>query len=90
VRLWLGSIVASAVVAIWMIEFSISVVGVWRALMVNFVLFSAAIVLMLLIARRRSNIARWLLAVPFNLLILISTSRCNATGWGSSRCCDSA
>ena len=70
VRLWLGALAASAVIAIWMIDFSISMVGLARALLANFVLFGAAIVLLLAIVRRRSNIARWLLAGPFNLLIL--------------------
>jgi hypothetical protein len=68
---WLAALAASAVIAVWMIDYSIAIVGVWRTVGVNFVLFGIAIVLLLLIARRRSNIARWLLAVPFNLLILV-------------------
>jgi hypothetical protein len=68
---WLAALAASAVVAISMLDYSISIVGIWRSVVVNFVLFGIAIVLLLLIARRRSNIARWLLAVPFNLLILM-------------------
>jgi hypothetical protein len=71
VRLWLAALAASAVIAIWMIDYSISMVGLKRALLVNFVLFAIAIGLMMWILRRRSNIARWLLAVPFNLLILM-------------------
>jgi hypothetical protein len=70
VRLWLAALAASAVIAIWMVDYSIAAVGMGRTLLANFVLFGAAIVLLLAIARRRSNIARWLLAVPFNLLIL--------------------
>jgi hypothetical protein len=70
VWLWLAALAASAVIAIWMVDYSIAVVGMWRALLANFVLFGAAILLLLAIARRRSNVARWLLAVPFNLLIL--------------------
>ena len=68
---WLAALAASAVIAISMIDYSIAIVGVRRAIVVNFVLFGIAIVLLLLIVRRRSNIARWLLAVPFNLLILV-------------------
>ena len=68
---WLAALAASAVIAIWMIDYSIAIVGVWRAVAVNFVLFGLAIVLLILIARWHSNIARWLLAVPFNLLILM-------------------
>jgi hypothetical protein len=70
VRLWLAALAASAVIAIWMINYSIANIGLWRALLANFVMFGVAIVLQLAIARRRSNIARWLLAVPFNLLVL--------------------
>jgi hypothetical protein len=70
-RLWLAAIAASAVIAIWMIDYSIMMVGLKRALLVNFALFGIGIGLMLWILRRRSNIARWLLAVPFNLLILM-------------------
>ena len=71
VRFWLAALAASAVIAISMIDYSIAAVGVWRSVAVNFALFGIAIVLLLLIARRRSNVARWLLAVPFNLLILV-------------------
>ncbi len=71
VQLWLGAMAASAVVAIAMLDYSISIVGIGRALIVNFVLFGTAIVLLLAIARWRSTIACWLLAVPFNLLILL-------------------
>jgi hypothetical protein len=71
VRLWLAGLAVSAVIAIWMIDYSISVVGLWRALLVNFVLFGAAIVLLVAVARWRSNVARWLLTVPFNLVILL-------------------
>lgn len=70
VRLWLAALAASAVIAIWMIDYSIAVVGLWRTLLANFALFGMAIVLLLAIARRRSNVARWLLALPFDLLIL--------------------
>jgi hypothetical protein len=70
VRLWQAGLAVSAVIAIWMIDYSIAVVGTGRAIAANFVLFGVSIALLLLIARRRSNIARWLLAVPFNLFIL--------------------
>ena len=70
VQLWLGAMAASAIIAIAMLDYSVAAVGIWRAVIVNFVLFGAAVVLLLAIARGRSSIARWLLAVPFNLLIL--------------------
>ena len=71
VQLWLGAMAASAIIAIAMLDYSVAVVGIWRAVIVNFVLFGAAVVLLLAIARGRSSIARWLLAVPFNGLILL-------------------
>lgn len=71
VELWLGAMAASVVIAIMMLDYSIAVVGIWRAVIVNFVLFGVAIVLLLAIARWRSTVACWLLAVPFNLLILL-------------------
>lgn len=71
VQLWLAALAVSAVIAIMMLDYSVAVVGIWRAVIVNFVLFGGAIVLLLAIARGRSNLARWLLAVPFNLLILL-------------------
>jgi hypothetical protein len=95
VLLWLAALVASAVIAIWMIDYSIAVVGLGRALLANFVLFAAAVVLMLAIARRRSAVARWLLAVPFNLLTLFYDlshldERSPAARWYSWWCCGSA
>ncbi len=71
VQLWLGAMAASVVIAIAMLDYSIAVVGIWRAVIVNFALFGAAIVLLLAVARWRSTVACWLLAVPFNLLILL-------------------
>ena len=70
VQLWLGAMAASAIIAIAMLDYSVAAVGIWRAVIVNFVLFGVAVVLLLAIARGRSSIARWLLAAPFNLLIL--------------------
>jgi hypothetical protein len=55
VRLWLAALAASAVIAVWMIDYSIAVVGMWRTLLANVVLFGAAIALLLAIARRRAR-----------------------------------
>lgn len=67
---WLGALVVSIAIAVLMFDYSTSMVGARLALAVNAVLFLAAVVLMFSISRRRSNVARWLLAGPFNLLIL--------------------
>lgn len=47
-----------------------NLVGVVAASLINVLLFSIAAELMFLISRRHSNVARWLLVIPFNLLIL--------------------
>jgi len=67
---WLGGLAISVPIAVLMFDYSASIVGAPRALIINIVLFAIATVLMFRISRHRSNLARWLLAVPFNLLIL--------------------
>lgn len=67
---WLLAIAVSLLIAVLMFDYSVSMVGVELTLAINAVLFAVAVLLMLLVSRRRSNVARWLLAVPFNLLIL--------------------
>lgn len=70
-RLWLLAMVVSAVIAIMMFDYSTMIVGVFLATAINIVLFAMATVLMVRISRRQGNIARWLLAIPFNILILV-------------------
>lgn len=67
---WLGALAVSIAIAVLMFDYSASMIGVKPALAINAVLFVAAVALMFAISRRRSNVARWLLAIPFNLLIL--------------------
>ncbi len=69
-RQWLGAIGASVVIGIWMFEYSVMVVGPYLAALGNIALFGTAYLLMLYCSRRRSNVARWLIAIPFNLLVL--------------------
>ena len=66
-RLWILAIIASAVIALGMYDYSAMIVGHLRAVLVNVVLFGVGVVLMGLASRRRSGVARWL---------LISRSRC--------------
>ena len=67
---WLGGLAVSVLIAVLMFDYSASVVGVELTLAINAFLFATAVLLMFLVSRRRSNVSRWLLAVPFNLLIL--------------------
>lgn len=67
---WLGGLAVSVAIAVLMFDYSTAMVGAPRALIINVVLFAIAALLMFRISRRRSNVARWILAVPFNLLIL--------------------
>lgn len=68
-RLWILAMVASAVIAVGMYDYSAMMVGHLRTILVNVVLFSVGTVLMGLVSRRQSGIARWLL-IPFTVLIL--------------------
>lgn len=70
-RLWLAAIAVSVVISIWMFDLSVQIYGAYVAAVVNILHFGAAYVLMIFCSRRRSNVARWLLAVPFNLLIVV-------------------
>lgn len=66
---WLGALAVSIAIAVLMFDYSDSMVGAKLALAVNAVLFAIGVLLMVLIGRRRNNVARWLLAAPFNFLI---------------------
>jgi hypothetical protein len=68
-RLWVLGIAASVVIALGMFDYTVMVVGLLRAALINVVLFAISIGLMAFASRRRSNVARWLL-IPFALLIL--------------------
>ena len=67
---WLLAMSVSVLIAALMFDYSWSIVGVIPAMAINAVLFAISLVLMRLIRRNRSNVARWLMAIPFNLLIL--------------------
>ncbi|MDP2373634.1 hypothetical protein [Reyranella sp.] len=68
-QLWGLGLVVSVVIALGMYDYSAMIVGHFRAVLINVVLFAIAIGLMGFASRRRSNVARWLL-IPFALLIL--------------------
>lgn len=68
-RRWIMGLAVSVVISVLMFDYSSWAVGVNYALLLNGILFAIAVGLMFMVSRRRSNVARWLLAVPFNLLI---------------------
>ncbi len=68
-RVWLAALAVSALIAIGMYDYTVILIGPYHAAIANVLLFAIAILLMLYTSRRRSNIARWLLAIPFTLLI---------------------
>jgi len=69
-RYWLAGLAVSVVIAVLMFDYSSAMVGAQVAALINLLLFSMAILLMCFTSRRRSNVARWPLVLPFNLLIL--------------------
>lgn len=69
-RLWLTSLFLSATVTIMLYDSTVLAVGGWSAAINNIILFGGSALLMVFTSRRKSNVARWLLAVPFNLFML--------------------
>lgn len=68
--LWIFAINVGGVLAFLTLEHSDKVLDMWREVLANFVVFGLAVVLWLAIVQWRSNVARWLLVVPFNLFAL--------------------
>ena len=67
---WLIAIAVSVLVAVLMFDYSTEMVGAPRALLLNVFFLVTAGLLMYFTSRRRSTLARWLLAGPFNLLVV--------------------
>jgi hypothetical protein len=68
--LWLGTLVLTALITIMMFEWSRSIVGPYGAGLLTSARFGVSFLLMLLCSRRRSNFARWVIAIPFVLTII--------------------
>lgn len=61
-RVWLLTLMLSAVIAILMFDYSVTVVGPYPAALINVSLFAFTVTLMVGVTRR-SNLARWLLVI---------------------------
>jgi hypothetical protein len=69
-QLWLSTLALTAIITIMMFDWSMSRVGPYGAALLTSMRFGGSFLLMLLCSRRRSNVMRWVLAIPFNLTIL--------------------
>ena len=69
-RVWLGTLVLSVMITIMMFEWSMGRVGPLGAAFLTATRFGGSFFIMFWCTRRRSNLARWIIAVPFNLTIV--------------------
>ena len=69
-RLWLSTLVLSVIITIMMFDWSMSRVGPWGAAFLTAARFGGSFLIMFLCTRRRSNLVRWMIAIPFNITIL--------------------
>lgn len=68
--LWLGTLVLTAMITNMMFDWSASRVGVYGAAVLTSVRFGGSYLFMLFCTRRKSNFARWVVAIPFSLTII--------------------
>lgn len=69
-RLWLSTLAVSVIITITMFDWSVNRVGPYGAVLLTSARFGGTFVLMFLCSRRRSNLMRWVIAIPFNLTIV--------------------
>lgn len=69
-RLWLLSLALTVFVTIMMFDWSMSRLGPLPAALLTSTRFGGSFLLMFLCSRRRSQLARWTIAIPFNLTIV--------------------
>ncbi len=69
-RLWLGTIALTVIITITMFDWSMGRVGALPAAMLTSSRFGLTFLLMFLCTRLRSNLVRWIIAVPFTLTIV--------------------
>ena len=69
-RLWLGTLALTVIITIMMFDWSMGRVGPYGAALLTSARFGGSFLLMLFCTRRRSNLARWVIAIPFQLTIL--------------------
>jgi hypothetical protein len=68
--LWLGTLALTALITNMMFDWSASRVGPYGAAFLTSVRFGGSFLLMVLCTRRKSNFARWVIAIPFSLTIV--------------------
>lgn len=68
--LWLGTLALSAVITSMMFDWSSSRIRRSGAAMLTSVRFGGSFLLMLFCTRRKSNLVRWVIAIPFSLTIV--------------------
>ena len=68
--LWLGTLAFTAIITSMMFDWSASRIGRSGAALLTSVRFGGSFLLMIFCTRRKSNLARWVIAVPFCLTIM--------------------
>ena len=69
-RLWIATLALSVFITIMMFDWSMSRVGRNGAALLTSARFAGSFLLMLWCTRRKSNFARWVIAIPFSLTIV--------------------
>jgi hypothetical protein len=69
-RLWLTTLALSVIITITMFDWSMSRLGPLGAALLSIARFGGSFLLMFLCTRLRSNLVRWVIAIPFNLTII--------------------
>jgi hypothetical protein len=64
-RLWLSTLAVSVIITITMFDWSVNRVGPYGAVLLTSARFGGTFLLMFLCSRRRSNLMRWVIAIPF-------------------------
>lgn len=70
-RLWLIALAMTVLITSMMFDWSAGRLGPYGAGLMTSARFGGSILLMLFCSRRKSNIARWVIAIPFALTILV-------------------
>jgi hypothetical protein len=69
--LWLGTLALTALITNMMFDWSASRVGPYSAALMTSLRFGGSFLLMLFCTRRKSNFARWVIALPLSLTIVV-------------------
>lgn len=69
-RLWLVALAMTVLITSMMFDWSAGRLGPYGAGFMTFARFGGSILLMLFCSRRRSNLARWIITIPFALTLV--------------------